>query len=168
MEVWGLAGGCEDCGLVDSGRTGEKGLKRQPWGGGSSQRQYKGRSGRGHSVVSVPGVVFALLSSLGQSGRNRGREEVPFKDYTGEEGVEEDIVLCLFLVQSLCSSGPWVRVAEIGVGRRFQSETVLGKEWQRTWCCACSWCSVCAPLVLGSEWWKKLAGFMSTRPLLIL
>ena len=28
------------------------------------------------------------------------------------EGVEEDIVLGLFLVQSLCSSGPRVRVVE--------------------------------------------------------
>ena len=26
--------------------------------------------------------------------------------------MKEDMVLCLFLVQSLCSSGPWVRVVE--------------------------------------------------------
>ena len=49
------------------------------------------------------------------------------------------------------------------------SETELGgKEWKKTWCCTCSWCSLCAPLVLGSEWQKKLAGFMSAKPLLIL
>ena len=28
------------------------------------------------------------------------------------------------------------------IGRRFSSETVQEKEWQRTWCCACSWCGV--------------------------
>ena len=32
-------------------------------------------------------------------------EDAPFRDCMGEEGVEEDMVLCLFLVQSLCSSG---------------------------------------------------------------
>ena len=37
IERWGLARGCDDCGLINSGRTGEKGLKRQPWGGGSIQ-----------------------------------------------------------------------------------------------------------------------------------
>ena len=77
------------------------------------------------------------------------REEVLFRDCTGE-GVAEDLVLCQFLVQSLCAFGPWVRVAEIAVGRRFQSKTGWGKKWQRTWCCACSWCSLCAPLVLRS------------------
>ena len=50
------------------------------------------------------------------------REEVLFRDYTGEEGVAEDMVLCQFLVQSLCDSGPWVRVAEIVVGRRLDRE----------------------------------------------
>ena len=52
---------------------------------------------------------------------------------------------------------------ETAVGRRFRSATVRGRKgWKRTWCCVCSWCSRCAPLVLGSQWWKKLAGFMST------
>ena len=46
----------------------------------------------------VRGVVFVLLWSLGQSGRNSGREEVPFRGCTGEERVEEDTVLCLFVV----------------------------------------------------------------------
>ena len=32
-------------------------------------------------------------------------EEVSFRDCMGE-GVEEDMVLCLFLVHSLCSSSP--------------------------------------------------------------
>ena len=41
----------------------------------------------------VPGVVFVLLWSLGQSGRNSGREEVPFRGCTGEERVEEDSVV---------------------------------------------------------------------------
>ena len=59
----------------------------------------------------VPGAVFVLLWSLGQSGRNSGRDEVPVRDWTGK-GVAEDMVLCLFLVQSLCSSGPWVKVME--------------------------------------------------------
>ena len=36
IERWGLVAGCEDCGLVDCGRTRVKGLKRQPWGGGGS------------------------------------------------------------------------------------------------------------------------------------
>ena len=72
IERWGLARGCDDCGLINSGRTGEKGLKRQPWGGGSIQT---------------------------------------IRDCMGE-GVEEDMVLCLFLVQSLCSSGPRGRVLE--------------------------------------------------------
>ena len=35
-------------------------------------------------------------------------------------------MLCLFLVQSLCSSSPSVRVAEMTLGRRFHSEAVLG------------------------------------------
>ena len=30
------------------------------------------------------------------------------------------------------------------------------KEWKRTWCCVCSWCSLCAPLVLGSMAEKAL------------
>ena len=59
----------------------------------------------------VPGAVFVPLQSLGQSGRNRGREEVPVRDCTGE-GVAEDVVLCLFLVQCLCASGPGFRVVE--------------------------------------------------------
>ena len=36
--------------------------------------------------------------------RDRHWEEVPFRDCTGEERVEEDMVLCLVLVQFLCSS----------------------------------------------------------------
>ena len=48
------------------------------------------------------------------------------------------------------------------------AETVQCKELKRTWCCACYWFSLCTPLVLGSEWWKNLAGFTSTRPWLIL
>ena len=59
----------------------------------------------------VPGAVFVRLWSLGQSGRNSGREEVPVKDWMGK-GMAEDMVLCLFLVQSLCSSGASVRVME--------------------------------------------------------
>ena len=48
---------------------------------------------------------------------------------------------------------------EKAVGRGFHSETVWRKtEWKRTRCCACPWCSLCAPLVLGSQWVKKLAG----------
>ena len=47
-------------------------------------------------------------------------------------------------------------------------ETVHGKELMRPWSCACSRCNLCTPLVLGSEWWKNLAGFTSTRPWLIL
>ena len=35
-------------------------------------------------------------------------------------------------------------------------------------CLVCSWCSLCATLVLGSERWRRLAGFTSTRPLSIL
>jgi len=40
--------------------------------------------------------------------------EVPFRliDWIGEKGVEEDVVLYPFLVQSLCTSGPKVRVIE--------------------------------------------------------
>ena len=41
------------------------------------------------------------------------------------------------------------------------------KEWKRMQCCACSWCSLSAPLVLESYCWKKLAGFMSARLLLV-
>ena len=44
--------------------------------------------------------------------RNRRGEEVPFRDCMGGKGVEEDIVLGLFLVQSLCFSRPRIRVAE--------------------------------------------------------
>ena len=41
---------------------------------------------------------------------------------------------------------------EIAVERRFHSETVRGKkEWKKTRCCACSWCSFGDPLVLGPE-----------------
>ena len=96
-ERWGLAGGCEDCGLVDSGRTQlerETGLKREPWGSG--------------------GLRFLSLETL------RGKMS----------------------------------------------------EWKsRTWYWACSWCSLCmctssGPRA-GAECWKKLAGFMSTRLLLI-
>ena len=148
FEKWGLAAGCEDC-----GRSTVEGLERRGW-----------RDNRG--------------------------EEVPFRDCTGKDGVEEDRVLCLFLVQSLCSSSPWqngrngareevpfrgctgyspvfyrngrghgagsvpgavfvVLWSEIAVGRRFNSEKVRGKkEWKRTWCWVCSWCSLCAPLGL--------------------
>ena len=57
-------------------------------------------------------VVCSALGGLkGRGLRNRCREEVPFSDCMGE-GVKEDTVLCLFLVQSVCSSGPRVSVAE--------------------------------------------------------
>ena len=59
MERWGPAAGCGDCGLVDSGRTRVKGLKKQR------------------------------------------REEVPLGDCAGKEGMKEDRLLGLFLVQSL-------------------------------------------------------------------
>ena len=42
--------------------------------------------------------------------KNRGREEVPFGDCAGEEGMKEGRVLCLFLGQSLCSPSPRVGV----------------------------------------------------------
>ena len=35
-----------------------------------------------------------------------------------------------------------------------------GKQRKRTRCWVCSGCSICAPLVLGSEWQKKLTGLM--------
>ena len=41
-----------------------------------------------------------------------GRRFHSFTNCPGDEGVEEDRVLCLFLVQALCSSGPRVRVLE--------------------------------------------------------
>ena len=44
--------------------------------------------------------------------RNSRGEEVPFRDCTGKDGVEEDMVLCLFLMQSLCTSGPRVNEVE--------------------------------------------------------
>ena len=59
--------------------------------------------------------LAATLQGLEWRGwRNSRGEEVPFRDGMGEEGVEEDMVLGLFLVQSLCSSGPTprIRVAE--------------------------------------------------------
>ena len=102
-------------------------------------------------------LVHSLCSSGATvSGRNSGREEyVTFRDSVGER-VEEDVVLGLLLVQSLCCSGPWVRVAETAVGRSaFHSETVLEKDWKRTWCWVCCWCSLCVPLVLGSKCWKN-------------
>ena len=37
---------------------------------------------------------------------------VPLRHCTGEERVKEGRVLDLFLMQVLCSSGPWVRVVE--------------------------------------------------------
>ena len=53
---------------------------------------------------SVPGIVFASSGS-GVDGRKSVREEVPFRDCRGKEGVEQDMVSGLFLVKSLCSSG---------------------------------------------------------------
>ena len=65
-------------------------------------------SGRGHGVGSALGAVFVLPWSLGQSGRNSSREEcVPFRESVGVR-VEEDMVLGLLLVQSLCSPGATV------------------------------------------------------------
>ena len=55
IEGWGLAAGCEDCGLVDSGRTRKKALR-------NSRREEVPFSQR-HSVGSVPGAFFALLWS---------------------------------------------------------------------------------------------------------
>ena len=57
------------------------------------------------------------------------------------------------------------------MGRRFHSEPIRGKKEWKTGQGVGSVpgaCNLCAPLVLGSEWRKKLAGFMSTRPLLLL
>ena len=102
IERWGLAGGSEDCGLVNSGRTGEKGLA-----GGSED------------------------CGLVDSGR------------TGEKGLAGGSEDC-----GLVNSGRTREkgLKEIGIGRRFHSETVQGKkEWKKTWCCAWSLCSFCAP-----------------------
>ena len=44
--------------------------------------------------------------------RNRGREEVPFRDCREEEEMKADRVLGLSLVQSWCSPGPRVGVAK--------------------------------------------------------
>ena len=54
---------------------------------------------------------------------------------------------------------------KIAMGRRFHSEPVRGKKEWKTGQGVGSVpgaCSLCALLVLGSEWRKKLAGFMST------
>ena len=37
---------------------------------------------------------------------------VPVRHFTGEERVKEGSELNMFLMQALCSSGPWVRVVE--------------------------------------------------------
>ena len=62
------------------------------------------------------GEDCGLVDSVKIQERRRWRdsrgEEVPLRDCAGEEGVEEDTVLCLFLVQSSCSSGRRVRVVE--------------------------------------------------------
>ena len=58
MERWGLAAGCGDYGLVDSGRTRVKGLKRPRQGRGSIQRLHGGGGGE----EGVKGVrVWATL-----------------------------------------------------------------------------------------------------------
>ena len=43
-------------------------------------------------------AVFVLFWSQSQSGRNRGGEEVPFRDCKGK-GEEEGMALCVFTVQ---------------------------------------------------------------------
>ena len=127
------------------------------------------RIGGGQGVGSVPGAVSVLLwfpegveedIVLRRSGRGHGHHK-EWKRTRSSEGVEEDTVLVLFLVQSLCSSGPqkeWKGTLSLeGV----EEDTVLvlflvqslcssghQKEWKRTRCWFCSWCSLCAPLVL--------------------
>ena len=55
---------------------------------------------------------------------------------------------------------------EIAVGRWFRSETAQGKEEGlrgQFFLNLFLVCNLCAPLILGSEWRKKLAGFMSAK-----
>ena len=87
-ERWGLAGGCDNCGLVGLKRRARRDSRAEevPFRDGDDvglnvrgcradmlgtiiQGLYGGRgSGRGHGVGSVPGAVFAHLWFSGQNG----------------------------------------------------------------------------------------------------
>ena len=112
------------------------------------------KSGRGYGVGSVPGAVSVLLWFSKEWKRTR----CWFCSWCSLcaplvlKGVEDDTVLVLFLVQSLCSSGTqkeW-KMTRCWFCSWFSISAPPGpqEEWKRTRCWFCSWFSLCAPLVL--------------------
>ena len=126
------------------------------WFISSIMSSYQGRTGLCQSVaspavmcvykvvtVSVVGVIKTISGTA-----NLKLNYISWSWYSSKSGGWLDVVKTVAKLTLGGFEGRGWRDTSLPAWRMLHSETVWGKkEWKKTWSCACSWCSLCAPLV---------------------